>query len=140
MKAIAVLVWAFLVAGCSRPPAPSAVPWGDRVPEAAPEAIAGQPVVTRGPDSITLLPISPPGATIGVSYSYDTPHCGINGAIDVDGSFWDAVRIASDSVDFDGRRGTFRLVSPSTAVFTSSDGRVLNLVRHLGSKEFRICS
>jgi hypothetical protein len=67
------------------------------------------------------------------------PHCGIHSPIDVDGSFWDAIGIAPDSVDFDGQPGTFRLVSATTAEFTRADGQVLNLVRHEGSKEFRFC-
>ncbi len=107
---------------------------------AAPEAIANQPVVRKGSDSITLLPISPPGATIGAAYLYTTPHCGINSPIDLDGSFWDAVGIAPDSVDFDGRQGTFRLASHDSAQFIGSDGRTLDLVRHAGAKEFRLCA
>jgi hypothetical protein len=115
------------------------VAWGDRVPTAAPGDIANQPVVARGPDSITLRPISPRGAIVGVPYGYDMPHCGIGSPIDVDGSFWDAVGIAPDSVDFDGQPGTFRLVSDNTASFTRADGQVLQLVRHEGPKEFRLC-
>ena len=136
---VAVLVWAFVVAGCSLLPAPSTLAWGSRVPEAAPEAVASQPVVARGVNSITLLPISPSGATVGIAYGYDMPHCGINSPIDVDGTFWDAVGIAPDSVDFDGQPGTFRLASHDAAEFTRSDGRVLTLVRHEGPKEFRFC-
>jgi len=49
---------------------------------------------------------------------------------------WDAVWIAPDSVAFDMRSGTFRLMSPTTAVFTRSDGRLLQLVRHDGAKKF----
>lgn len=109
------------------------------MPEAAPDAVASQPVVARGADSITLLPISPSGATVGIAYGYDMPHCGINSPIDVDGTFWDAVGIAPDSVDFDGQPGTFRLASHDAAEFTRSDGRVLTLVRHEGPKEFRFC-
>jgi hypothetical protein len=102
--------------------------------------VAAQPVVARGSDSITLLPISPTGAVVGVAYAYDMPHCGIGSPIDVDGSFWDGVGVAPDSVDFDGRTGTFRLASPTEATFTASDGRILHLVRHTGAKKFRICS
>jgi hypothetical protein len=32
------------------------------------------------------------------------------------------------------------LVSANTAEFTRADGHVINLVRHEGSKEFRLCS
>lgn len=139
MRVAAALVLAFVVAGCSPLPAPPTTAWGSRVPEAAPDAVASQPVVARGADSITLLPISPSGATVGIAYGYDMPHCGINSPIDVDGTFWDAVGIAPDSVDFDGQPGTFRLASHDAAEFTRSDGRVLTLVRHEGPKEFRFC-
>jgi hypothetical protein len=109
------------------------------VPTPATEAIANQPVVTRGSNSITLLPVSLSGASIGVAYGYTMPHCGINSPIDVDGSFWDAAGIAPDSVDFDGQPGTFRLVAANAATFTRRDGPVLSLVRHAGSKDFRLC-
>ena len=140
MRAAVAIVSAVLIAGCSLLPGPTAVVWGDHVPDPPPEAIANQPIVARGANSITLQPISPRGATVGIAYAYDTPHCGINSPIDVDGSFWDAVGIAADSVDFDGARGTFRLVTDAEAVFTRSDGRLLHLVRHQGAKEFRLCS
>jgi hypothetical protein len=110
------------------------------VPEAAPEVIAAQAVVARGPNSITLLPISPTGAVVGTDYAYDMPHCGINSPIDVDGSFWDAVGVPPDSVDYDGRPGTFRLKTTTEATFTAVDGKILHLARHAGAKEFRLCS
>ena len=139
--AISILV-AIMAAACTTsvpPPAPLAVAWGDRVPTAAPEAVAAQPVVTTGPENISLLPISPVGAVVGISYAYDMPHCGINGAIDVDGSFWDAVGIPPNSVDFDGRAGRIRLTSPNEADFTADNGRVLHLIRHAGPKAIPYC-
>ena len=93
-----------------------------------------------GPDSITLLPISPTGAVVGVTYGFDMGHCGISSEIDVDGSFWDAVGVPQDSVDFDGWPGTFRLTSRNDATFTTTGGAALRLVRHAGAKEFRFCS
>src|SRR2546426_9295769 len=113
MRAAVLAMIVTIASGCSLLPAPtpSATAWTDRVPEAAPEVIAAQPVVARGPDSITLLPISPTGAVVGVDYAYDMPHCGINSPIDVDGSFWDAVGVPPTSVEFDGQPGKFRLVS-----------------------------
>jgi hypothetical protein len=140
------LLWvviALAISACGPSPVPSATPasvvWTDRVPEAAPAVIAAQPVIARGPDSFTLLPISPTGAVVGTDYAYDMPHCGINSPIDVDGSFWDAVGVPPTSVDFDGQIGTFRLTSPTEATFTTSDGRVLRLVRRVGAKEFPGC-
>lgn len=138
MRVAALAVVMALVAGCSSlpPPTPAATAWGDKVPE----AVAAQPVVARGSGTITLLPISPAGAAVGVAYAYDTPHCGIYSPIDVDGSFWDAVGVPPDSVDFGGLPGTFRLATPTEATFTASDGRVLHLVRHTGAKEFGFCA
>lgn len=142
MRALAMTIVLVLFAACSSlpPRTPAATGWGDKVAMPAPEAAAAQPVVARGPDSITLLPISPRGAVVGVSYAYDMPHCGIGSPIDVDGSFWDATEIAPTSVEFDGQPGFFRLASPTEATFTSTTGGVLRLVRHEGAKEFRICS
>ena len=137
------LFWAVIalaISACASPvPSASPVAWTDRVPEAAPEVIAAQPVIARGPNSVTLLPISPTGAVVGTDYAYDMPHCGINSPIDVDGSFWDAVGVPPTSVDFDGHPGTFRLTSATDATFTTSDGRVLRLVRRVGAKEFPGC-
>lgn len=138
---VALLVGSLLIAGCgssAATPAPSA--WGDRVPEPAPSALAARTVVSRGPDSITLLPISPSGASIGINYRYEMPHCGIRDLIDIDGSFWDALDIDPSSVAFDGRSGHFRLTSPTSATFTSDGGEALNLARHDGAKQFGLCS
>ena len=145
MKRHALLcaVIALAISACGPAPVPSVAVsqavWADRVPEAAPELIAAQPVLARGPNSITLLPISPTGAVVGTAYAYDMPHCGINSPIDVDGSFWDAVGVPPTSVDFDGHPGTFRLISPTEASFTASNGKVLLLVRHSGAKAFPLC-
>jgi hypothetical protein len=142
MRAAVLAVVVAIASGCSLLPAPTpaTTAWRDRVPEAAPEVIAAQPIVARGPNSITLLPISPTGAVVGNNYTYDMPHCGINSPIDVDGSFWDAVGVPLTSVDFDGQTGTFRLIAPTEATFTASDGKDLRLVRHSGAKEFRLCA
>ena len=138
----AASIFVVVAAACTPsvpPPAPLVVAWRDRVPTAAPDAVAAQPVVTTGPATITLLPISPSGALVGISYAYDMPHCGINGAIDVDGSFWDAVGIAPNSVDFDGQAGRIRLTSPNEADFTADNGRVVHLIRHAGPKAIPYC-
>ena len=137
MKALFSLACAAMVAGCSLLPSP---PWGDRVATAAPAAVENQPVVARGPNSITLLPISPRGAVIGVLYAYEMPHCGVGSPIDVDGSFWDAAGVLADPVAFDGQGGTFVLTAPDRATFTRSVGQALELVRHSGAKEFLLCS
>ena len=142
MRTTILALIAMVAAGCSPAPAvtPTAGAWTDRVLTPAPEAVAAQPIVTHGPDSITLLPISPIGAVVGVTYGFDMGHCGISSEIDVDGSFWDAVGVPQDSVDFDGWPGTFRLTSRNDATFTTTGGAALRLVRHAGAKEFRLCS
>jgi hypothetical protein len=137
MKVLCSLTCAAMVAGCSLLPGP---PWGDRVATAAPAAVANQPVVGRGPSSITLQPVSPRGAVIGVPYAYDMPHCGVGSPIDLDGSYWDAAGAQPDGVSFDGQPGTFVLTAPDLATFTRSDGQALKLVRHPGAKEFLLCS
>lgn len=142
MRVLVVVLVALVASACSTLPAPSpsATRWVDRVPEAAPDAIAAQPIIARTASSITLLPISPTGALVGVAYTYDMPHCGINSPIDVDGSFWDAVGVDPTSVDFDGQPGFFRLTSPTDATFTSASGSVLRLVRRIGAKAFPFCA
>ena len=140
IRAAALVITLLLAVACqSMTTTPSQIVWGDEVPLPAPDVVAAQPVVTRGSDTITLMPISPTGAQIGVEYRYDMPHCGIGGAIDVDGSFWDAVGVGSPSVTFDGQAGTFRLDTATKGTFTATNGDVLQLMRHAGAKEFRYC-
>jgi hypothetical protein len=137
-----VAVVAAAAVGCqSINPAPAASPKTsiDGLP-VAPVAVALEPVVTNGTDSVTFLPSSPAGAVIGVVYAYDMPHCGINSPIDVDGSFWDAVGVPETSATFDGQPGTFKLDAANRASFTTTSGEAVQLVRHSGAKEFRICS
>lgn len=121
-------------------PTPGPVVWGRDVPTPDPQAIDTQPVVSRREGRLTILPISPTGAVLGIEYGYEMPHCGINSPIDVDGSFWDPVTIPADPVQFDGSPGTFRLDTPTTATFTDANGAILWLVRHAGPKEFGGCA
>jgi hypothetical protein len=118
---------------------PWASPWGSSVPTADPVAIASQPIVAQADGSITLLPVSPRGATTGVRYAYTTPHCGILGAIDIDGSFWDAANVPSDDGDIGGQAGTFELETANVATFHATSGAVLELIRHQGPKQFQLC-
>ncbi len=145
LRAIQALLAIFITAStaaCSGPtyPTPAPVVWGIDVPTPGPEAIDSQPVLSRREGRLTLLPISPTGAVVGAEYGYEMPHCGINSPIDVDGSFWDPVNLPDDPVQFDGSRGTFRLDTPTTATFTDDNGAVLQLVRHVGPKEFGGCA
>ena len=114
------------------------VVWGNRVPTAPPAAVANQPVVARGPNSITLMPISPTGARINVAYGYEMPHCGLNSPIDVDGSFWDPLRAPETPAELDGEAGTFILDAPNEATFSAPNGDVLHLTRHVGAEVVRV--
>ena len=136
MRIVAAVLLATVLTGCD---AESAVVWEQHVPSPPPEAIENQQVIARGINTITLLPISPRGAVVGVAYGYDMPHCGIASPIDVDGSYWDPLVRPPDPTEFDMQTGTFRLVSPNEAVFTTQDGRRLELIRHSGPKEFGLC-
>lgn len=141
MRLLLLAVMAFVGACSAQPlPTPPIIVWDDHVPTPGPAAIAAQPVLDRGPNSWTLLPISPRGAAIGVDYRYEMPHCGIHSPIDVDGSFWDATRIDPNSVDFDGASGTIRLTTGDAATFVDAGGRKLHLVRHSGAKTFGGCA
>jgi hypothetical protein len=143
MTRLLLVLGCLLVAcGCASPgptlSQPSASSWGSSVPTAAPAAIISQPIVAQSDSTITLLPVSPRGATILVPYAYTTPHCGILGAIDVDGSFWDVVKVSPNGEDFGGLVGTFELETTSTATFRWVAG-ALELVRHPGAKQFQLC-
>lgn len=120
-------------------PSNAPVVWGVNVPEPDAEAVANQPIVARGSNSITLLPISPTGAVVGTEYGYAMPHCGLHSPIDIDGSFWDEVEPLPDNVSYDGENGTFRLVSVDEAEFTSPSKEPLRLRRHKGAKAFGFC-
>jgi hypothetical protein len=138
---LALVVLLIGLAGCrteTTTHAPGA--WGSRVATPAPAVAAAQPVVARRLGFVTLLPISPKGATLGVTYGYEMPHCGVLSPIDVDASFWDAVAVPDTSVDFDGQPGSFRLDSEDRATFTATDGERLQLTRHAGAKEFPLCA
>jgi hypothetical protein len=142
ITALLVILIATTTSACSTPtyPTPAPVVWGIDVPTPGPEAIDSQPVVSRREGRVTVLPISPTGAVVGIAYRYEMPHCGISSPIDVDGSFWDPVNVPADPVQFDGSPGTFRLDTRTTATFTDTNGAILKLVRHVGPKEFGGCA
>ena len=121
------------------PPSEVAVSSFEPVPSAAPDVVAHQPVVTTGPDSWTILPVSPNGMTVGVLYAYELPTCLPTNPVDVDGSFWDTVRDGPDTAPFEGKAGTFLLTNDIAAIFELPDGHQLGLLRHNGAKEFGMC-
>lgn len=131
---LAVACGACNVIGLERPTQPP-VSWNVDVPV----PIATNELVQQGGDGVTLFPASPTGAIVGVDYGYQMPPCGIRGLIDVDGSFWDAIDVEPSSHDYGVDNGTFRLISPIRATFTTPDRLVLHLERHRGSKTFGYC-
>jgi hypothetical protein len=99
--------------------------------------VSARQVVARTADSVTMLPASPGGATVGRPYVYTMPMCGAGGPIDIDGSFWD---VAGDGSGLDGQSGVFRLLTTDQAQFVAADGLTVTLHRHAGAKAFAICS
>jgi hypothetical protein len=68
----------------------------------------------------------------GVTYRFDTGHCGLNHLPDFDGSFWDAVNpnTGEEPIFFyNGDVGTIVLVGPKEARYTSSSGQEVKLIR-----------
>ncbi len=72
----------------------------------------------------------------GVTYNFDTGHCGLDFLTDFDGSFWVPVN-PNDGGEPPGffsseDDGTMKLVSDDKAEYTSSDGVTVTLERHEG--------
>lgn len=68
----------------------------------------------------------------GVTYRFDTGHCGLNHLPDFDGSFWDAVNpdAGEEPIFFyNGDVGTIVLLGSNEAQYTSSSGQEVELVR-----------
>jgi hypothetical protein len=68
----------------------------------------------------------------GVTYRYDTGHCGLDFMLDFDGTFWDPVNpnVGEEPFSFyEQDVGTIELVAAEEARFTSSSGREIRLVR-----------
>ena len=73
---------------------------------------------------------------LGVSYSFNTGHCGLGYLTDFDGSFWDPINPNGQgdppSFFYNEDDGTMKLVSRDTAIYTASTGRRVRLKRHPG--------
>lgn len=69
------------------------------------------------------------------------PHCGLEGPIDIDGSFWLAVDAEqpADPLVFDSATGTFKLLDAQTGLFTAGDGTAVKLSRIQVQLEFGRC-
>lgn len=72
-------------------------------------------------------------AEVGVTYVYETGHCGLTYLLDFDGSFWDAINprapreAPSFFINYDS--GTIELTSNDVASYTASTGKVIRLER-----------
>ena len=86
-----------------------------------------------------FLPESPRMAQRVIDFSFG--HCGLSSPIDVDGSFWDPIgQVDSDAPDaINSSIGTFSLVGPADAVFTSRTGFTVHLRRHQGARNLQGC-
>jgi len=75
-------------------------------------------------------------------HPFSLGHCGIWTPIDFDGSLWDPIgAIAAESSDAtNGSDGLLVMTSPTTAVYTSTGGFHLDLMRHIGTGFYPGCS
>jgi hypothetical protein len=86
----------------------------------------------------------PPSSRAGMAAGpqpYTLGHCGVLSGIDADGSWWDPVGpVDWDSPDaINAAEGIFTLTDPTHAIFVSSSGFTLQLVRHEGPKLLPMC-
>ncbi len=79
----------------------------------------------------------------GVAYRMATyTHCGLDYALDFDGSFWEVVSGPTDrrtSLDDPEDEGTITLVETDRAVYESSTGAQFELRRTDGPREVHVC-
>jgi hypothetical protein len=152
MQAAAFLVLCGLVVACgggsgaapsasasSAPSAPTAAPTAPTAPTAAPISARELPAPIREwnperqPDgSFIVEAVSSPALEVGVAYRYLIgTHCGITlTTFDVAGSFWDPIlNVDPSRLPQPEDDGVFVLVSASDAVWTSSSGFAIQLVR-----------
>jgi hypothetical protein len=97
--------------------------------------------LTRHDESfVAVNPASRPLGTL--SSRYQLGHCGIFSPIDVDGTFWDPVGFVDvDHADtVNSAAGVFTRTSPVSASLRTTGGLSVDLVRHQGVKQFRLCS
>ena len=84
------------------------------------------------PGGLEFEPISPP-AVAGVRYRFEVGHCGLNHITDFDGSFWEPVQrqpgADTPSSLINSDRGTIQIVAPRRAIYTSSIGEKVGLLR-----------
>ena len=103
-------------------------------PDGSFEAVRSEPM------GVSVPPSSRAGMAAGPQ-AYTLGHCGVLSGIDADGSWWDPV----GPVDFDSpdainaAEGVLTLTDPTHAIFVSSSGFTLQLVRHDGPKLLPMC-
>jgi hypothetical protein len=79
----------------------------------------------------------------GVTYRYDTGHCGLDFMIDFDGSFWHAVNPNSGEepiLFYDQDVGTIERIDDDRARYRSSSGREVRLERIDGPIVTQLCA
>ena len=82
-------------------------------------------------------------AEVGVAYRFDTGHCGLGFMTDLDGSFWEPVEPdGGEPPDFFYNQdvGAIALVSADTAIYRSSGGMEITLVRIDGPVTTPLCA
>ena len=89
------------------------------------------PVAVAG--GLEFEPISAP-AIAGVLYRFEVGHCGLYHITDFDGSFWEPIMAQSGGVDtpsalINSDRGTIQIVESRRAIYTSSAGEKVALLR-----------
>jgi len=130
LRLIPVLVTMLLVSGCSLLLPPPQIP-------TVPSPLAARPGERiRFAESTAAEPNRPYKIDIGT-------HCGVGGTpIDFDGAFWTPAEDLPEPVPglrdpFD--TGTLTLTAPANAVFVSSGGVRIELVRQAGPRAFVLC-
>jgi len=73
-------------------------------------------------------------AIAGVLYRFEVGHCGLNHITDFDGSFWEPILAQPGGVDtpsalINSDRGTIQIVASRRAIYTSSAGEKVTLLR-----------
>jgi hypothetical protein len=111
---------------------------------------SGSPVPASPVDSQVVVFPSSGQVEMGVEYRYTLyTHCGLDGAVDFDGSLWDFAGPGpaddgshSPPAEFDNPfdHGTMKLVSEDVAEYRSASNLVVTYSRRLDVKRLELCS
>jgi hypothetical protein len=100
--------------------------------------------------TVSIDPESAAGLVVGSPVEYSLGHCGLWSPVDLDGSLWqpvggseaDGQPIASDAALgelINATPGTFVLVTPDSATFSSASGVVVAFARAPGALDYPLC-